>query len=69
MTMQAHAIERLVPPANDADLRALAELLVDAVESGAAVGFLAPLTGFAFEPDGTRPHDAVVSYKTLRAGG
>jgi len=37
-------IERLIPPPNDSDLRALAELLVDAVESGAAVSFLAPLT-------------------------
>jgi len=36
-------IERLVTPASDADVRALAELLVDAVESGAAVSFLAPL--------------------------
>jgi acetyltransferase len=42
--MQAHAIERLVPPVNDSDIRALAGLLVDAVESGAAVSFLAPLT-------------------------
>jgi len=31
-------------PAADADIRALAGLLVDAVESGAAVSFLAPLT-------------------------
>jgi hypothetical protein len=30
-------IERLTPPASDADLTALAQLLVDAVESGAAV--------------------------------
>lgn len=37
-------IERLIPPVSDADLRALAQLLVDAVESGAAVSFLAPLT-------------------------
>lgn len=37
-------IEPLIPPVADADLRALAELLVDAVESGAAVSFLAPLT-------------------------
>jgi GNAT superfamily N-acetyltransferase len=44
MTKQAHMIERLVPPASDSDLRALAQLLVDAVESGAAVSFLAPLT-------------------------
>jgi GNAT superfamily N-acetyltransferase len=37
-------IERLTLPASDADLTALAQLLVDAVESGAAVSFLAPLT-------------------------
>lgn len=37
-------IERLAPPVADADVRALAELLVDAVDSGAAVSFLAPLT-------------------------
>lgn len=37
-------IERLTPPASEADTRALARLLVDAVESGAAVSFLAPLT-------------------------
>jgi GNAT superfamily N-acetyltransferase len=37
-------IERLAPPASDSDLRALAGLLVDAVDSGAAVSFLAPLT-------------------------
>lgn len=37
-------IERLSLPASDADLRQLADLLVDAVESGAAVSFLAPLT-------------------------
>ena len=37
-------IERLAPPVSDSDLRALAELLVDAVESGAAVSFLAPFT-------------------------
>ena len=33
-------IERLVPPVSEADLHALALLLVDAVESGAAVSFL-----------------------------
>ena len=33
-------IERLAPPVSEADLRALALLLVDAVESGAAVSFL-----------------------------
>jgi GNAT superfamily N-acetyltransferase len=37
-------IERLTWPVSDADLQALADLLVDAVESGAAVSFLAPLT-------------------------
>ena len=37
-------IDRLTLPASDADIRALAELLVDAVESGAAVSFLAPLS-------------------------
>lgn len=36
-------IERLSPPASAADLRDLALLLVDAVDSGAAVSFLAPL--------------------------
>jgi GNAT superfamily N-acetyltransferase len=39
-----HRVERLVVPAGDEDLRALAEVLVDAVDSGAAVSFLAPLT-------------------------
>ncbi len=38
------AIERLIPPVADADFRDLARLLVDAVESGAAASFLAPLT-------------------------
>jgi ribosomal protein S18 acetylase RimI-like enzyme len=33
-------IERLIQPAGEPDLDALAELLVDAVESGAAVSFL-----------------------------
>lgn len=37
-------IQPLIPPVSDSDLRALAQLLVDAVESGAAVSFLAPLT-------------------------
>lgn len=37
-------IERLVPPAAADDVRALARLLVEAVESGAAVSFIAPLT-------------------------
>jgi GNAT superfamily N-acetyltransferase len=38
------SIEQLKPPVADADVRALAELLVDAVDSGAAVSFLATLT-------------------------
>lgn len=37
-------IERLIPPVTDSDLGGLALLLVDAVESGAAVSFLAPLS-------------------------
>ena len=37
-------LERLILPASNADFRALALLLVDAVASGAAVSFLAPLT-------------------------
>lgn len=37
-------LERLILPVGDADLRALALLLVDAVASGATVSFLAPLT-------------------------
>jgi hypothetical protein len=44
MAKQRHMIERLTQPVADSDFRALAELLVDAVESGAAVSFLAPLT-------------------------
>ena len=44
MTKQTHVIERLILPVGDTDLRALAQLLVDAVDSGAAVSFLAPLT-------------------------
>lgn len=36
-------IERLKPPVSEADLQSLAALLVDAVESGAAVSFLGPL--------------------------
>jgi acetyltransferase len=39
-----HSIERLKTPVSDADLRSLAELLVDAVESGAAVSFMLPLS-------------------------
>jgi GNAT superfamily N-acetyltransferase len=37
-------IERLTPPVSDADLLGLARLLVDAVESGAAVSFVLPLS-------------------------
>lgn len=37
-------IERLPSPVSDADFHDLARLLVDAVDSGAAVSFLAPLT-------------------------
>jgi len=44
MTTPAPTIERLTPPASDSVVRALAELLVDTVESGSAVSFLAPLT-------------------------
>lgn len=44
MAEQACVIERLTPPVSDSDLRALARLLVDTVESGEAVSFLSPLT-------------------------
>src|SRR5689334_20512958 len=37
-------VERLTTPVSDDDLRALAALLVDAVDSGAAVSFLDSLT-------------------------
>ena len=50
MTNDAHVIERLIPPASDADIRGLADLLVDAVDSGAAVSFVAPLTRERAEP-------------------
>ena len=39
----AYTLERLVPPVAEADLESLAHLLIDAVDSGAAVSFLAPL--------------------------
>jgi GNAT superfamily N-acetyltransferase len=42
-------IERLQVPVSDADLRELAHLLVDAVESGAAVSFVAPFAREAAE--------------------
>ena len=35
------SVERVKPPVSEADLGALAEVLVDAVESGAAISFLA----------------------------
>jgi GNAT superfamily N-acetyltransferase len=41
---ETFTIERLLPPVADSDFKALAQLLLDAVESGAAVSFLAPLT-------------------------
>jgi GNAT superfamily N-acetyltransferase len=42
--MNEHVIERLSLPVSDADLRGLALLLIDAVDSGAAVTFLSPLS-------------------------
>jgi len=44
VTAHSHGIEQLIPPVSDSDLRDLARLLVDTVESGSAVSFLAPLT-------------------------
>lgn len=44
MNQLAPSIERLLPPVADIDVRALAGLLVDAVESGAAVSFVLPLS-------------------------
>lgn len=43
MTAPPATIERLRLPATDADVQSLSELLIDAVESGAAVSFLPPL--------------------------
>lgn len=43
MPTQTHTIERLSLPVTETDLTSLAHLLVDAVDSGAAVSFLAPL--------------------------
>ncbi len=43
MTELMHVIERLTLPVGDDDLQGLARLLVDAVESGAAVSFLPPI--------------------------
>jgi len=39
-----HTIEALAHPISERELHALANLLIDAVDSGAAVSFLAPLT-------------------------
>lgn len=44
MSTKALAIERLRSPVDDADVRDLAALLLDAVASGAAVSFLGTLT-------------------------
>ena len=44
MTGPAHAIEQLSPPVAPADLKGLARLLLDAVESGAAVSPASPDT-------------------------
>ena len=44
MTKPTYSTERLVQPVSDADIRSLGALLVDAVESGAAVSFVLPLT-------------------------
>lgn len=49
MPANHHAIERLRPPVSDSDLWSLATLLVNAVESGAAVSFVAPFTVEAAE--------------------
>jgi hypothetical protein len=42
MIKQTHAITRLIPPVDDVDFQDRVELLLHAVESGAAVNFLAP---------------------------
>lgn len=42
--MDTTTIERWTPPVSEADLRSLAELLIDAVASGAAVSFVLPLS-------------------------
>jgi GNAT superfamily N-acetyltransferase len=43
MTEGSSTIERLNLPASEGDVRGLARLLVDAIDSGAAVSFLGPL--------------------------
>jgi len=42
MSASLPAVERLLPPANDDDVRGLARLLSEAVADGAVVSFLAP---------------------------
>ena len=42
--MTVYTLERLTVPVAETDLESLARLLIDAVDSGAAVSFLAPLT-------------------------
>ena len=42
---ESHVIERLSLPVSEADVGSLADLLVDAVESGAAVSFMALTRG------------------------
>ena len=44
MVRQTYTLERLATPVAEADLESLARLLIDAVESGAAVSFLPPLS-------------------------
>jgi acetyltransferase len=44
MTTHGRVVEQLILPASESDVRALALLLIDAVESGAAVSFVAPLS-------------------------
>jgi len=44
MTSHTYTLEQLALPVSDSDLGALAVLLVDAVDSGAAVSFLPPLS-------------------------
>lgn len=49
MALASLTIDRLTPPVSATDVRTLAHLLVDAVDSGAAVSFVAPLTVEAAE--------------------
>lgn len=44
MNAMTHSVEQLSAPVSERDLQALAALLVEAVETGAAVSFLAPLS-------------------------